>query len=61
MARMLRFVPSPGALIEVTTRTIQSRLLLRPSPAINDAVIGVLGCAQPPLGMRCALPTISSR
>ena len=32
--------------MEVTTRTIQGRLLLRPSPAVNDIVAGVLGHAQ---------------
>jgi transposase IS200 family protein len=46
MGRTLRFVPEGGALVEVTTRTIQSRLLLRPSPATNEVVLGVLGRAQ---------------
>jgi hypothetical protein len=31
-----------GATVEVTVRTIQSRLLLRPSLALNERVIGVL-------------------
>jgi hypothetical protein len=42
----VRFVPEGGALVEATVRTIQSRLLLRPSPALNELVIGVLGRAQ---------------
>jgi REP-associated tyrosine transposase len=46
VGRSLRFVPPGGALVEVTTRTIQGRLLLRPSPAVNDIVAGVLGHAQ---------------
>ena len=46
MGRCLRFVPEGGALVEVTTRTIQGRLLLRPSPAVNEIVLGVLGRAQ---------------
>jgi len=32
MPRGLRFVPEGGALVEVTLRTTQSRLLLRPGP-----------------------------
>jgi hypothetical protein len=51
MPRPLRFVPAPGTLIEVTTRTIQGRLLLRPTPPINQAVLGVLGRAQRMYGM----------
>lgn len=34
-----------GDLIEVTTRTFQGRLLLRPSPQVNEIVLGVLGRA----------------
>jgi REP element-mobilizing transposase RayT len=45
MARPLRFVP-PGALVEVTTRTIHARFLLRPSPEVNDLILGVVGRAQ---------------
>ena len=32
--------------MEVTTRTLQGRLLLRPSPELNEVVVGVLGRAQ---------------
>ena len=45
MGRPLRYVP-PGALVEVTCRTIQERLLLRPSPKVNDVVLGIMGRAQ---------------
>ena len=45
MARRLRFIP-PGSLVEVTTRTIQERLLLRPSEELNDIIRGVIGRAQ---------------
>jgi hypothetical protein len=41
------------ALVEVTVRTIQSRLLLRPSLALNERVIGILGRAQRLYGVRC--------
>jgi transposase IS200 family protein len=43
--RPLRFIPHPQTLVEVTTRTIHSRLLLRPSPQTNEIFLGVLGRA----------------
>src|SRR5215203_3274868 len=46
MSRRLRYVPEGGALVEVTCRTIHSRFLLRPSPELNDIVVGVLVRAQ---------------
>jgi hypothetical protein len=45
MARPLRFVPA-NALVEVTTRTLQGRLLLKPSPELTDIILGVIGKAQ---------------
>ena len=33
-------------MVEVTCRTVQGRLLLRPSPQLNDLVLGILGRAQ---------------
>lgn len=45
MGRPLRFIP-PGSVVEITTRTIQGRLLLRPSGVVNDLILGVLGRAQ---------------
>jgi REP element-mobilizing transposase RayT len=45
MTRPLRFIPK-SSLVEVTTRTIQGRLLLKPSPELNDLVLGVIGKAQ---------------
>ena len=50
MPRPLRFVP-PGSLVEITTRTIQGRLLLRPSPELTDIILGVIGKAQSLYGM----------
>jgi len=44
MARRLRFIP-PGSLVEVTCRTVQGRLLLRPSPTLRDLTLGVLARA----------------
>jgi putative transposase len=45
MARLLRFIPDGGSLVEVTTRTIQSRLLLTPNPELNRILIGALARA----------------
>jgi hypothetical protein len=46
MGRKLRYIPDGGALVEVTCRTLQGRLLLRPSPELNDIAAGILGRAQ---------------
>src|SRR3954465_11169404 len=46
MGRKLRYIPDGGALVEVTCRTLQGRLLLRPSPELNDIAAGILGGAQ---------------
>jgi hypothetical protein len=46
-------VPEGGSLVEVTVRTSQSRLLLRPGPAVNEIILGVLGRAQRLYPVRC--------
>jgi len=46
MSRHLRFIPEEGTLVEITCRTIQGRFLLRPGPALDDILLGVLGRAQ---------------
>jgi REP element-mobilizing transposase RayT len=51
MARPLRYIP-PGSLVEVTTRTVHGRLLLRPSDEVNDLVLGVIARAQTLFGVR---------
>ena len=43
MGHQLRYMKKPNALIEVTTRTIQGRLLLRPSKELNKIILGILG------------------
>ncbi|MEO8197649.1 MAG: transposase [Thermoanaerobaculia bacterium] len=45
MPRRLRYVPPGGALVEISCRTVQGRLLLCPSPALNEATLGVLARA----------------
>jgi hypothetical protein len=46
MGRKLRYLPEEGAMVEVTARTLHGRLLLRPSPELNDIAAGILGRAQ---------------
>ena len=50
MARPLRVIHE-HSLVEITTRTIHGRLLLKPSPELNDLVLGVIGKAQALYGM----------
>jgi len=45
MARPLRFIP-PNSMVEVTTRTMQGRLLLNPSPELTEIILGIIGKAQ---------------
>ena len=45
MSRPLRYLFRENALVEVTTRTLQGRFLLRPSPALNERFVGILGRA----------------
>ncbi len=52
MARPLRFIQEGGALVEVTTRTLQSRLLLPPKPLLNRIIIGALARASHRYGAR---------
>jgi len=53
VSRRLRFIPEGGALVEVTCRTIHSRLLLRPSRSFNELALGVFGRAQKRYKVRC--------
>jgi hypothetical protein len=50
MPRPLRFIPE-HSLVEITTRTIQGRLLLKPSPELTDLILGIIGKAQALYGM----------
>jgi putative transposase len=50
MARPLRFIPE-NTLVEITTRTLHGRLLLKPSPELTDLLLGVIGKAQAVYGM----------
>ena len=51
MGRRLRCLLA-GHLVEVTSRVVQGRFLLRPSPEVNPAIKGTLGRAQRYYGLR---------
>ena len=59
MARKLRGCFA-GRLVEVTTRTFQSRFLLRPCRLTNQTVTGVLARAQERTGMKIVGPVAMS-
>jgi hypothetical protein len=40
-----------GSLVEITTRTLQGRLRLKPSPELTNLILGVIGKAQTLYGM----------
>jgi hypothetical protein len=44
MPRAPRFIPA-GSMVEITTRTIGGRFLLKPSPELNGRILGTLGRA----------------
>ncbi len=62
MGRPLRYIPEGGSLVEVTTRTIQGRYLLRPDDRgrVNETVIGVLGRAQRLTGLSVVAVSVMS-
>ena len=61
MGRRLRWVPEEGALVDITGRIFQDRRLFRPSPELNEIVLGVLGRAQRLYPIRiCGLAVLSS-
>jgi hypothetical protein len=61
VGRRLRYVPEDGALVDVTCSTVQGRFLFRPSPGLNEVVLGVRGRAQRRHPIRiCGLAVLSS-
>ena len=61
MSRRIRG-PVAGRLVEVTTRTMQSRFLLSPTSRANAIIKGVIGRAQERYGMAlCSVVVLSTR
>lgn len=46
MGRSFRSIDNESRVVEIESRTIQGRFLIRPSDQVNDLVLGVLGRAQ---------------
>jgi putative transposase len=53
VSRRLRCIPEERTLIEVTTRTVHGRYLLRPSLLLNAIILGVLARYVWRYGVRC--------
>jgi len=51
MGRRLRFIPEGGALVEITTRAVGARYLLKPSEELNESIVGVIARAQQAYGV----------
>jgi REP element-mobilizing transposase RayT len=61
VGRRLRWLPGKETLVAVGWRMVQGRYLFRPSPELNDAVLGVLGRAQRLYPIRiCGLAVLSN-
>jgi REP element-mobilizing transposase RayT len=60
MGRPLRYIP-PYSLVEVTMRTAQGRLLLRPSSMLNQLIVGILARAAKDTKCRvCAVAVLAN-
>ena len=60
MPRKLRYVPEPGTLFEITCRTFQGRMLLRPSRILNESIVGTIAVAQKRYGVEVVCVVVLS-
>jgi hypothetical protein len=61
MSRPILYIPEKRTLLEVTVRTLQGRLLLRPSAALNEIILGILGRARETYGVQiCAFSFLAN-
>lgn len=51
MARSLRLIDNESGIVEVSSRTVHGRFLMRPSREVNQLILGVLGRAQAKYGV----------
>ena len=60
MGKKLRYLPADNLLVEITSRTIGRRFLLRPSSRLNAIILGALARFQKRHQMKiCAVVTRS--
>jgi hypothetical protein len=52
MGRPHRFVDNESGIVELTSRCVHGRFLMRPSSEINDRIVGIIGRAQRLTGVR---------
>lgn len=46
MGREIRSIESRGRVVEIESRVVHGRYLMRPSPEVNELILGILGRAQ---------------
>ena len=46
MSRSPRSIETPGRVVEITSRTIHGRYLMRPSEEVNEIILGAVGRGQ---------------
>jgi len=51
MARSPRSIETPGRIVEITSRTVHGRFLMRPSEEVNELILGIVGRAQAKYGV----------
>jgi REP element-mobilizing transposase RayT len=52
MGRPHRFLDNESGVVELTSRCVQGRFLMRPSSEVNDLILGIIGRAQRLTGVR---------
>lgn len=52
MGRPHRFLDNDTGIVELTSRCLQGRFLMRPSSEVNDRILGIIGRAQRLTGVR---------
>jgi len=52
MGRLIRYIPWQDSVIEVSNKTVRDHYLMRPSPAVNEMIRGVIGRALHLCGYR---------
>ena len=51
MGRGIRSIETPGRIVEITSRTMHGRFLMRPSEEVNEIILGAVGRGQAMYGV----------
>ena len=60
MGRPHRFIDNESGIVELTSRCVQGRFLMRPSSLVNDRILGIIGYAQRMTGARLFIFNVQS-